>query len=160
MMESIVAHAITSFLVKAFTKGGEELGKNVSSDIYTKLKKLLKEDQQPLLVSLKEEPQSHSRQEEFISRLSGMLKQSPGLSKELSYILTPVDANMAFLDAWLNAYKELEYDYSRATFRWTRATSDTEKECLEEINRIENKMRLLSERISLLLQKTSRDTIT
>jgi hypothetical protein len=153
MMESIIAQAITSFLVNTFTKGGEELGKNVSGDIYNKAKKLFSEDHRPLLANLKEEPQSPIRQEEFGSEISGMLKQSNSLSKEFSYILTAMDANMAFLEAWFNAYKELEYDYGRATYRWTRATPETEKACLEEIHRIESKMLTLTKRISQLLQK-------
>ena len=155
-METIIAQAITSFLINAFTKGAEELGKNVSADIYNKVKRIFKKDDHRginLLDNLRNEPHSRPLQQELNIEISGLLLQSDSLSRELVQVLTVMDANTVFLETMFNAYKKLKYDYTLAYIRWTVSTTDTEEECLKEIRKIENKMLSLTERIGELLQK-------
>ncbi len=152
MAEHIIAEAILSFASGIFSKGGEEFGKNMAKDLYEKLKKVFKEeDQREILDTLKNSPNVLSVREELNSEVIRLLQENESFPKEIVRVFELMQVDIAILQVTYRSYAYVRYQHEQENIKYNLSAADNEEDCLHRIQGYERKMRTLGDKIKKLV---------
>ncbi len=149
-----VAQLITAFVSSAFIKGSEEFGKNITKDLYEKIKKVVKRDKQNSLISkLDQLPHSKQQQEDFENELIEQLSKNNNFSREIVEILEIMSVAAAILETKVKSYKMIKRKHDLYSSAWAAGSeNEMDEEWQKEIKHLEKKLYILKDEILLMLR--------